>query len=399
MIAADTDRQLETMEQPLSATASGGRFTLGLPSGLGCGERRFPLTPEGAALLAEKGVDVKVEEGAGCAIHYTDAAYARAGARVVTRAETLRADVVISLAALSPAEVSGMRRGSVLLTLGQSVMDNAGSAAALLRQGVLTVAVERIEDRGSNRPIADILHEIDGCASMAIASALLTDPVHGKGILLGGVTGIVPCEVTVLGSGMGAIAAAHNALGLGATVRMFDNDLYSLRQAARVLRHEVIGSALHPHVLESALRTADVVVATPMSSPFVASADLESVMKRRVLVFDLNPCPGRVFPSLSTFNLGEIAEREQAATTDRACYVNVGCQVPRTAAMALSNAIVGFAGELMSMTSAHKAESVFLTAPGMRPAVLAMFGKVVDRELARILGVSCMDINLFTSLS
>ena len=326
-------------------------------------------------------------------------AYARAGAKIVTRAETLRADVVISLAALSPAEVSGMRRGSVLLTLGQSVMDNAGSAAALLRRGVLTVAVERIEDRGSNRPIADILHEIDGCASMAIASALLTDPVHGKGILLGGVTGIVPCEVTVLGSGMGAIAAAHNALGLGATVRMFDNDLYSLRQAARVLRHEVIGSALHSHVLESSLRTADVVVATPMSSPFVASSDLVSVMKRRVLVFDLNPCPGRVFPSLSTFNLGEIAEREQAATTDRACYVNVGCQVPRTAAMALSNAIVGFAGELMSMTSAHKAESVFLTAPGMRPAVLAMFGKVVDRELARILGVSCMDINLFTSLS
>ena len=388
MIAADTDRQLETMEQPLSATAPGGRFTLGLPSGLGCGERRFPLTPEGAALLAEKGVDVKVEEGAGGAIHYTDAAYARAGAKIVTRAETLRADVVISLAALSPAEVSGMRRGSVLLTLGQSVMDNAGSAAALLRRGVLTVAVERIEDRGSNRPIADILHEIDGCASMAIASALLTDPVHGKGILLGGVTGIVPCEVTVLGSGMGAIAAAHNALGLGATVRMFDNDLYSLRQAARVLRHEVIGSALHSHVLESSLRTAD-----------VASSDLVSVMKRRVLVFDLNPCPGRVFPSLSTFNLGEIAEREQEATTDRACYVNVGCQVPRTAAMALSNAIVGFAGELMSMTSAHKAESVFLTAPGMRPAVLAMFGKVVDRELARILGVSCMDINLFTSLS
>lgn len=251
MIAADTDRQLETMEQPLSATAPGGRFTLGLPSGLGCGERRFPLTPEGAALLAEKGVDVKVEEGAGGAIHYTDAAYARAGAKIVTRAETLRADVVISLAALSPAEVSGMRRGSVLLTLGQSVMDNAGSAAAMLRRGVLTVAVERIEDRGSNRPIADILHEIDGCASMAIASALLTDPVHGKGILLGGVTGIVPCEVTVLGSGMGAIAAAHNALGLGATVRMFDNDLYSLRQAARVLRHEVIGSALHSHVLES----------------------------------------------------------------------------------------------------------------------------------------------------
>ncbi len=104
--------------------------------GLGCGERRFRSLPRAPLCLLKRGGR---EGGVGgcrrCHTLYTDAAYARAGAKIVTRAETLRADVVISLAALSPAEVSGMRRGSVFLTLGQSVMDNAGSAAAPAPKG------------------------------------------------------------------------------------------------------------------------------------------------------------------------------------------------------------------------------------------------------------------------
>lgn len=391
--------QYTPQEQPQEVATRRRRFSLGLPSGISAGERRFPLTPEGAALLADLDVEVRVEQGAGASIHYSDAAYLRSGAAITSRAEALGADVVISLAAPCVSEVKAMRRGAVLLTLCHSVASRPELVRELLRREVMTVALERIEDSGSHRLVADILHEIDGCASMAVASALLTDPVHGKGILLGGVTGIVPCEVTVLGSGMGAIAAAHNALGLGATVRMFDNDLYSLRQAGRVLSHRVQASALHPHVMESAFRSADVVVATPMSEPFVAPAELVSLMKRRVLVFDLNAVTGRVFPSLPTFDLGEIAQRELAATAERACYVNVGCQVPRTAAMALSNAIVGMTRRLLAIGSAPTPTSVLLTADGMRPAILTLFGKVVSQELAEAIGTRAIDINFFTSLS
>ncbi|MDE5929885.1 MAG: alanine dehydrogenase, partial [Muribaculaceae bacterium] len=123
------------------------------------------------------------------------------------------------------------------------------------------IALDLIENSDSRKPFADILNEIDGRAALAIASSLLADSVHGKGILMGGVAGIVPCEVTVLGSGFDALAAARTAIGLGATVRMFDNDSYSLREADRMLGPAVITSAMHPRVLVSALRSADVVVA------------------------------------------------------------------------------------------------------------------------------------------
>lgn len=291
-----------------------------------------------------------------------------------------------------------MRRGSVLLTLGQSVMDNAGSAAALLRKGVLTVAVERIEDRGSNRPIADILHEIDGCASMAIASALLTDPVHGKGILLGGVTGIVPCEVTVLGSGMGAIAAAHNALGLGATVRMFDNDLYSLRQAARVLRHEVIGSALHSHVLESSLRTADVVVATPATMPFALHSEAVGRMKKGVLTFDLTAAAdGSSFPSMTPVDLALASAVDGSLRTDnRICYVHAGSAVARTAAMALTNTLLTL---LESIVSCEGPSNALKLHPGMQKATLTFFGKPVNPAVASMLRTRSVDISIFLTLS
>lgn len=382
--------EFTTLEQPLAANAGGRTITIGLPSGAACGERRFPLTPEGAAHLTDRRIALKVERGAGAPIHYSDAAYARAGADLCARPDSLRADVVIAPAPLSPAEVTGMRRGTLLITLLHAVINNPAYAKALLRAGINVVAADLISLDG-HRLVADILHEIDGCASMAIASALLTDPIFGKGILLGGVTGIVPCEVTVLGSGMGAIAAAHNALGLGATVRMFDNDLYSLRSASRVLDHRVIASALHTNVFHSALRSADVVVVTPMQGAPEISADVAATMKSRVLIFDLTCTPGSAFPSIPVIDLGAPSVSTLAAADSRACYFNVGCRVPRTAAMALSNTLVA------NIDSLRQALGSLADIPAaMRPAMLLYWGKCVNPQCAETLGTRAIDINLLT---
>ena len=385
------------LEQEMLTMTTQRRVVVGVVSGTEQGERRFPLTPEATERLTELGFTVRIEPNSGAPIHYTDAAYTRCGAEITPRTELLQsADVVISLAPLRATEVARMHRGALLLTLLHSVIDApADEIRALARQGITTVALERITsaEGGTNRIFADTLHEIDGCASIAISSALLTDPVHGKGILLGGVTGIVPCEVTILGSGMGAIAAAHNAMGLGATVRMFDNDLYSLRMASRTLQHRAITSALHPHVVESALRSADVVIATPMATTYRVEADVAELMKRRVLVFDLNPQPGQTFPTLPLCNLGNVEQREQAACANRICYYNVGCQVPRTAAMALSNALVATAPAL----TAAVATATSTLPAALRGAVLTLWGNPMDADVAAMLGSKSLDINLFTN--
>lgn len=382
--------ELTPLEQAVAEEPLRRSVTFGLPCGMKRGERRFPLTPEGAGQLVDRGIAVKIERGAGSPIHYSDAAYERCGADLCSRAETLRADVVISPAPLSAAEAATMRRGTLLLTLLRPVLKNPLTAKTLLRQGVNVIAADLITTDG-HRLVADILHEIDGCASMAIASAMLTDPIHGKGILLGGVTGIVPCEVTIIGSGMGAIAAAHNAIGAGATVRMFDNDLYSLRSASRVLNHQPIASALHPKVLRSALRSADVVVVTPMAQPAVIDSETVGEMKSRVLIFDLSSTPGTTFPSIPVIDLSQPSVSTLAAGDARASYCNVGHRVPRTAAMALSNTLIANSENIKRALG-----SIGELPRPLRPAMLTYWGKCVSPQLAETLGIRALDLNLLS---
>lgn len=378
------NNEIGVLEQAVMTAAKERRIVVSLPCGMPAGERRFPLTPEGTAQLVERGITVKMQRGAGEPIHYSDAAYERAGTDLCDRAEALRGDIVVTVAPLRAAEVHVMRRGALLLTLFHSVADRPEYAKALQRAGVNVVAADLISYDG-HRIVADILHEIDGCASLSVASSLLADPVNGKGILLGGVTGLVPCEVTVIGSGMGAMAAAHNALGLGATVRMFDDDLYSLRSASRVLDHRCIASAMHPKTFRSALRTADVVVVTPTEHPVKVHSDVVEEMKKRVLIFDLTNTPGATFPSVNLIDAGSQAGMPAL----RACYHNLGACVPRTAAMALSNALVA---NIESLTRA--AESLAQMPAAIRPALLFFWGKCVNATVGEAIGTRAIDINL-----
>lgn len=389
--ATTAESEIIPLEQAVGEIVDRRHTSIGLPSGAPFGERRFPVTPEGAAQLTARNIAVHMERGAGEPIHYADRAYARAGVELCDRKDSLRADIVITTAPLHPAEATAMRRGAMLLTLRRCVMSNPNYARALMQAGVNVIAADMVCSDG-HRLVADILHEIDGCASLSIASALLADPVHGKGILLGGITGIVPCEVTVIGSGMGAIAAAHNALGLGATVRLFDDDLYSLRTASRALHHRAIASALHPRVLHRALEASDVVVVTPTLAPLSVDPDTVGAMKQRAMVFDLTATPGRAFPSVPVVDLGDCAASVLNAAPGRVCYANVGCRVPRTAAMALSNALVANIDPLCGALG-----SIGSIAAPLRSAMLFYWGKCVNAAMAEMLGIRSIDLNLLTA--
>ncbi len=115
-----------------------------------------------------------------------------------------------------------------------------------MKRNIVALAIDLIGDPEGHTPFADILNEIDGRAAIAIASSMLASPAHGKGILLGGVAGIIPCEVLILGAGIAGRAAAASALGLGASVRMLDNDVYRLRRAAELPGCCVATSVMHP---------------------------------------------------------------------------------------------------------------------------------------------------------
>lgn len=384
---------IENCEAPAAVRKSKRAFTIGLPRCDGGGEKRFPLTPEAVAIMTERGYEVRMEHGAGSSIHYTDAAYLRCGAVITGRTEAFGCDIVIHLRPVDEQSARLMRRGAMLLTMSHYHLLDRRGVKALLDNHIITIAIDRIADSRGNTPFADILSEIDGRASVAIASALLADPVNGKGILLGGVAGIVPCEATIIGSGIAACAAARSASGAGAMVRIFDDDVYRLRDATRDLGAWAIGSSLHPRVVRGALRTADIVVVTDTSIPPVLGGEIVDEMKRGVVIFDLSSCPGRVFPSLKCIDLADaVAEIGEV----RCCYVNAGSAVPRTAAMALSNTFLTFFSDI---TASDGLVNALRLMPGMQRAAMTFLGKAVDSRVASIARVRPVDINIYLTLS
>ena len=391
-------QDIPTPQEQAQETCTAHRgFTIGLPACEYPYERRFPITPEAAGQLIERGFRVKMQENAAQCINYGDNSYMRVGVEISTREEALRSDIVIHLAPMTAPDVRKMRRGAMLLTLLKPSHQDCEAVKELLRRHVISIAVDLIEDSRGCTPFADILAEIDGRASIAMASSLLADSTRGKGILLGGVAGIIPCETLIIGSGIAACAAARSAVGLGSTVRMYDNDVYSLRRAQQELGPWVITSTLHPHTLENALRSADVVVVTPTQEPFAVSREQTDIMKRGVLTFDLASDTGAAFPAMLAVDLaGAFAVRNSASIRDRVCFTHTGCAVARTAAMALSNTFLTLMSSIVSCEGVSNALKLL---PGMQKATFTFFGRIVNPLIARATGMRSVDIRIYLTLS
>lgn len=384
------------LESPVETATSQRSLSIGLPGCCNSSEQRFPLTPEAVAALVGRGFRVVMEAGASAHIHYTDAAYQRAGARITCRRETLEADIVIHLAPLPESDVACLRRGALLLSLANfSRTNGAAVIRKLLDRRIINIAIDLIADSDGHHPFADILSEIDGRAAMVLASSMMADPKNGKGILLGGIAGVIPCEVVILGSNLAACAAARSAMGLGATVRMFDDDIYRLRRALRRVGEGVIGSSVHPNALENAVHSADVIIATSTRCRVVIDTEGERIMKKGVLVFDLTDEPGKAFPAMPLVDLGEQAPASVLAGRHY-CHCNVGSTVPRTAAMALSDTFLTLLEDIID--NEPSASAIRLT-PGVQEATLTFLGHTVHRRCAEIAGTRYTDIAILLSLS
>lgn len=385
------------LEQLVRAAISPRQVSIGLPASQSPAERRFPLTPEAAGMLVERGFTVKMEAGAASSIHFVDETYSRRGVEIVDRAEAFRADIVVYLPAVTEADAQRLKRGALLLGFAHAESRSARAIKILLHKAVTAIAIDRISDKAGHLPFADILREIDGRAAVAIASSLLADSIHGKGILLGGIAGVVPCELTIIGADLAATAAARSAIGLGATVRVFDNDIYRLRCLTEAIGPGVIASALHPKVLHSALCTADIVIGCSLQRPIEISSDEVASMKRGVITFDLDNSSAAMFPSMPTVDLALASPGDNGPESGRrVCYINAGSAVPRTAAMALSNTLMSMFDDIIACDSAINALKLI---PGLRGAAYTFLGKPVSNDVAALLGVRAVDIQLLLQFS
>lgn len=393
--------EIDVMEQPVKVEVKQRGITIGLPRNSGAGERRFPLTPEAVKVLVDDyNFSVYIEENAGREIHYSDKAYTSHGATVTSRAATLNTDIVISAAPLAGTDINLMRRNATLWTVMQPQLIGKSMLEALNRKAVTTLSLTTLTTAAGHRPVEDILSEIEGRAAVAVAAGFLADGVHGKGILLGGVTGIVPCEVVIIGGTTAGVAAALSAKGLGATIRLFDDNTCRLRNAEAALAHSIIGSSLHRKIYLSALKSADIVINTLTGDErraAIIDSDETAMLKKGAILFDLNASQSTVFPSLRLVDLSPAVEA-LPKLTERTCFINAGSAVPRTSAMALSNAIVPLLAQL-----AQADDRTFMDAVRMNSflgtGLVTFGGKVVNREAALATGMKWVDPAFLQRLS
>lgn len=386
--------------QPQEVAVLSGRrlFSIGLPTCADPSETLFPLTPEAAGILVERGYRLRMQRGASHIIHYSDNAYSRVGVEIVEAAEALACDVVILLSQPTVAQITAMRRGAMLLTMMNLNALTQQVAQTLLKHNILCISLGLITFANGRRPYADAMSEIEGRAAMTQAAAMLANPRTNKGILLGGVTGTMACEVMIVGSGLAARAAARSAMGLGALVRMLDSDSYSLREASDLLGGCLITSALHPRQVESGIHSADVLIVTQSASPHaVFDSDAVAGMKRGVLIFDLTSAPDKSFPSLP------IVETAAAHPVDpdspnplRQCLVRPSRTVGRTASMALSNELLQ---TLDAMLDCEGMANALKLLPSLQRATLTFMGKPVNKQVAQLCGCRTFDINIALTLS
>ena len=229
-------RSLFPEECLLREIAKQPRLSIGIPKENADVETRLTLTPEGVAIVTEEGHSVYVQRGAGEPMSYSDLQYSEAGAYMVDDdAEVFGADIVLKITPPTIDELNLMHDRSSILSMLQLSNLSAESIKLMMKKKMNAIAFELIKDEQKGFPVVSSISEIEGNTAIAVAAELMSNERGGKGLLLGGVAGITPTEVLILGAGITGSVAARTALALGAQVKIFDHDINKLRKIQHYL--------------------------------------------------------------------------------------------------------------------------------------------------------------------
>lgn len=316
------------------------RLVIGIPNELEKGENRICLTPESVHVLISMGHEVMIQRGAGDNAHYSDREYADAGAMIVeTSGEVYGADIVIKATSVSVADTVHMHERQVILSPLKLCDLRREAILEMMQKKVTAIGFDILKDEDGFFPVVRIMSEIAGNSAIMIASEYLNNSRGGKGIILGGVSGITPTEIVILGAGTLGEFAARTALGLGATVKVFDRSVACLRHLSEVLGQRVYTSVFHKPVLERVLASADVVIGAMRcfenADNTVVTEEQVKLMKKGAVIIDMAIDHGGCIETS-----GPTTHEKPVYTYEGVvhyCVPNVLSRVARTASIAYSN--------------------------------------------------------------
>lgn len=375
---------------------AGGGLVIGIPCERIPNERRVMLTPEAVDMLVECGHRVLLETNAGIGINYGDNYYAEAGAEIVSSGrEVYQADLILKVLPPTLEEILMMRPRSVVFSFMQFDFFSREAYEMMMYKKITAFAYELICDYTGTSPIRTAISEIEGAASITVASELLSNAHGGKGILLGGIPGVPPTEVVIIGAGNTGTVAARAALALGALVKVFDNDIHRLRMIQQRLNQGVFTSTFHPNVLKNAFLSADVVIGANnyinVSHRYLIAKQLIRDMKRGAIIIDLRISQGGCFETTCAVDTDSSFCFEQYGVLHY-CRPNISNLVARTASMALSNLCVP---QLLSIGDAGNMVAKLKSDPGFKNGAYLYCGKPVNDYVSSQFNIRSNNIDIY----
>jgi len=331
---------LSPKEEMLEVAKKRHHLTIGIPKETSFQERRVALVPESVGLLVNNGHEVIVETNAGLESKFTDHDYSEAGATIVyDKSAVFKSDIILKVAPASLEEIALMPGKQTLISALQLSAQKVDLFQALANKKITAIAWDYIRDEAGIFPVVRAMGEIAGYTSVQIAAEYLSHTHGGQGLMFGGISGVRPTEVVILGAGTVGEFATRAAIGLGASVKLFDNDIYRLRRVQNDLGMRIWTSTILTSELRNALETADVVIGaihtTKGRTPMVVTEDMISNMKFGSVAVDVSIDQGGCFETSRVTNHDHPVFQSHGVI--HYCVPNIAARVSRTASYALSN--------------------------------------------------------------
>lgn len=370
------------------------KLSVGVPKEITYQENRIPLTPSSVALLVNSGHEITIESGAGKNAHFSDRQYSEAGARIVYgKEEVYKSNIILKIDPPTKEEIDLMVSGQYLFSALQVAHISDSYIKQLVSKNITAIGYEYLRDQEDTLSIIRSMSEIAGRSAVLIGAEYLGNVKGGKGELLGGVSGIPPTEVVIIGGGTVGEYAARTAAALGATVKIFDNNLTRLRRLPSYLGMPVYTSVIQPNILSKALSTCDLAIGALRSdegrSPNVVSEDMVRIMKPGSVIVDVSIDQGGCFETseITTHTNPTFIKHDVI----HYCVPNIPSRVARTASYALSNI---FTPILLDIADTGGFKNYFWENTILRNGVYIYKGNLVKRQLGERFNMKYKDIDL-----
>jgi alanine dehydrogenase len=389
-----TSFSYETLEETLDVKPKGVPLSIGIPRETAFQENRIALTPDAVGVLVSNGHEVIIEHNAGEASHYRDKDYSEAGARIVyDKAEVFKVPILVKSAPVIEEDLPLLQMNQIVISPIHLSAMKADLLQKMMDKRITGISFENLKDDSGTYPIVRSMSEIAGSAVMLIAGQYLGSANHGKGVLLGGISGIPPTKVIILGAGIVGEFAARAALALGASVKVFDNSVYRLKRLQNNIGQRMWTSVMEPRILAKQLKTCEVAVGALSSqtgrTPVVVTDEMVSNMRPGSVIIDVSIDRG------GCFETSEITTHEHPIFMKYGvihyCVPNIPSGFARTASHAISNVLMPL---LLEAGEEGGFENLVWHKIHLRSGIYLFKGALTNFHLSQRFDLKYTDLNL-----